>query len=237
MPSATATEEKRKKRTVEGGQIRESNESPLKEQIELLRLQNEMLKKRLKQHKGLLREHRALIEEQRGVGGAQAGPSSPKPEAEGLKDKGRKRKRIEASPPKSEAKRRKRMEAEASPPKVEAKHRKRNEAEASPAKAKAKHRKLRETEASPAKGDAQRRKEKEAEVSPNVPNDNKAHGARSASIVTAIVFKALYDKAEVGLPVGAHEERAVRIRKLRKSFRRFGFKKPEEVDEFADMVS
>lgn len=70
-----------------------------------------------------------------------------------------------------------------------------------------------------------------------MPNHNKAHSARSASIVTAIVFKALYDKAEVGLPVGAHEERAVRIRKLRKSFPRFGFKKPEEVDEFADMVS
>ncbi|KAG0128329.1 hypothetical protein HOY82DRAFT_541342 [Tuber indicum] len=101
--------------------------------------------------------------------------------------------------------------------------------------AKQKKRKREPTEASPPKAEAKRRKWKEAEASPHELNGNEAHCARTASIVAAVVFKALYDKAKVGPPIGAQEETALRIRNSRKRFREFGCKKPAELDEFADL--
>ena len=81
-------------------------------------------------------------------------------------------------------------------------------------KAKQRKRKRKPTEASPPKAEAKRRKRKEAEASPHEPNENETHCVRRLSIVPAVVFKALYDKAEVGPSVGVHEERAVQIRNL-----------------------
>ncbi|PWW77934.1 hypothetical protein C7212DRAFT_342353 [Tuber magnatum] len=107
--------------------------------------------------------------------------------------------------------------------------------EAGGPKAKQKKRKREPTEASPPKAEAKRRKRKEAEASPHEPNENEAHCARTASIVAAVVFKALYDKAKAGPPIGAHKKTALRIRNSRKRFREFGCKKPEELDGFVDL--
>ena len=184
MPPAKATEGKRKERKPPGGRIQAAPELLLEEQIALFSYQNESLNDHLEKYKQLLEEHRRVIEAQRGVGGAEGGPSLPKLEAGGPKNKQRK-----------------------------------------------------PTVASHAKIDAKQRKRKEAEASPHKPNENEAHCARRASIVLAVFFKALYDKADIGPEVGTHEQRADSIQANRQSFDRFGCKKPEEVDEFADLVS
>ena len=180
MPSATAKEEKRKKRKLK--------ESLLEEQVALLTDQNALLIEQLRKHSELLEEHRKLIEEQRGVGGTETSLSLPKPEAGGPKAKQRKRKR-------------------------------------------------KSTEASPPEPETKRKKRKKTEPSPDQPNKNEELCARSAILISTVALKAWYDKEEVGPPRGSHAERAQRIRELRESFREFGFEKPEEVDQLADLVS